>query len=113
MMTIRDTMTGRLRSMAPEISAEVQHAADRIAELAKMNVRSMFRRGTGRLEASISVVDREGMSARVVADAPHAQYLEYGTRYIHPPRQFMAPAVRDGLRGLEDGLRAAVRRRFG
>ena len=71
--------------MAEALSA----SAARAAGAARQNVPV----DTGQLRGSISH-SGTGLSARVLAAAPHAGFVEYGTRHA-PPRPIMLPAARD------------------
>jgi HK97 gp10 family phage protein len=57
---------------------------------------------TGRLRESITV-RASGLTAEVVADAPYAEYVEYGTSDT-APQPFMRPAADLSSDKLEDGL---------
>ena len=68
--------------------------AQRIVEDAKRRVRDQTS-GICELERSIHAnVDHERLTATVSADAPHAVFVEFGTRY-QEARPFLSPALEE------------------
>ena len=57
---------------------------------------------TGRLHDSIAVVDR-GLATDIVADAPYAGFVEFGTVRM-APRPFLRPAMRKHRKGYRQAL---------
>jgi len=90
------TFSWKGKQVAAEIrgalAPRVIRAAEYVAELAR--TKAPVR--TGQLRASIHVEPGPApLAARVVADAPHAVYVEVGTR-LTPAHAFLRPAVAEG-----------------
>jgi HK97 gp10 family phage protein len=87
----------------------VATAAGMIADLASQ----LAPVDTGALRASIRVEGTEGSRRRrVVAGAPHARFVEYGT-VTNPAQPFMTPAAEaiDVRREVRNEVQALIRRR--
>lgn len=70
---------------------------------------------TGRLSASYTTslqIAGPRIAARIVAGVRYALWLEFGTRKMQP-RPHLLPRFREYLPTHRDGLRKALRRRFG
>ena len=91
---------GRIRSAG---ARHAEATADAIA--ADARARAPVR--TGQLRASISRAG-SGAEARVVARAPHAGYVEYGTARM-PARPYLWPAVEAARAGYVEGWRSILR----
>jgi len=83
-------------------AAHVQATADAVAADAKL--RAPVR--TGQLRDSIHR-EGAGQESRVVADAPHSGFIEYGTRNMSA-RPFLWPSVEAARAGYIEGWRGII-----
>lgn len=88
-------------AMAEAVTASAARAADYARETVPVD--------SGALRASISPTKEGAQSAAVLAAAPHAAMVEYGTSRM-PPRPYMLPAAHMAREGFFGDVRAAVRR---
>jgi HK97 gp10 family phage protein len=109
-----------VRNAAGDIDREAVVVNLQFAKAIRDTARELVPFVTGRLHDSISVEDR-GLATDVVADAPYAGFVEFGTVRM-APRPYMRPAFRqhraayrDALLGVQVGLlttRGAARGSF-
>jgi HK97 gp10 family phage protein len=81
----------------PELRARLEAASvdkviDEVSEELVQVARGLAPRRTGALQASIRARRTKAMNVVVEATAPHAKWVEFGTRKM-PARPFMGPAV--------------------
>lgn len=121
----------RLTNVQPTLRKVVYAAADMLAAEAALSITAGAASGTsggkhqhiaslpgqppnaftGKLDRSIHVERVDDLTARVVADAPHAVALEFGTSRMEP-RPFMQPAAQL-VRPQMDRLIAAAIKKLG
>jgi HK97 gp10 family phage protein len=97
----------KLRALGQSYAQAAPHAIQEAAELVAETAKALAPKRTGKLAGSIEVVaDHDGAS--VVAEAPYASFVEFGT-LKKPARPFLGPALRsqkgEVLRRLIEALR--------
>ena len=105
---VKNTITRlkKLCAAVEKIGAEATIAsAGHCAELARNNAPV----DTGELRASIGVSAGGAYAASVIASAPHAAMVEYGTSKS-APQPFMMPAALSAAEGFFAGARMELRR---
>ncbi len=82
------------------VAQTLAESAEALAENAK--ARAPFK--TGELRESISVeASEDGLLLEVIADAPHAPLVEFGTRKL-PAQPFMVPAAEEEFPKIREAL---------
>lgn len=101
-------MNGILAAAEAAAAQTLARAAERAAE----DARSLAPVDTGELRGSISVVAHSPLEVSVVASAPHAAMVEFGTTQM-AAQPFMTPAAQMQRASLLHNAREAFARRKG
>ena len=98
---------GKLLAMTGRLEAAVQKAAMVAAERCAETARSLVPVDSGELRESIRA-GRQGKGAAVIAAAPHAAMVEYGTSRM-APQPYLVPAARQEEEAFAKEMCAAAR----
>ncbi len=102
-----DAVRKKLEDMQERVSEAVAAALEEAAQLVAESARQKCPRDSGSLAASIQatgvMTSPQGGTVRVVAAAPHADFVEYGTANS-PAQPFLYPALAEN----QDAIRSLV-----